>query len=552
VCYLPCVSTVVTSSALERGREAYARRAWADACEALAAAAGEGELGAEDVARLAWASGLVGRDEGLFSGLARAYELYLAAGEPERAGECAFWLGTRLTHVGEVGRASGWLARTTQLVAELGAPTALSGYLLLPVANRHLSAQELDAAAAAASEAGKIALAFRDPNLEALAQSSLGRVRLRQGLVAQGLELLDLSMLTVASDAIRPHVAGIVYCAAIASSSRVFALDRAREWTALLARFCAAQPQLVQFSGTCLVHCSEVHQASGEWREALLEAERACERVPKPPAIDPGPLAHALYQRAELKRVSGDLAAAEELYRAANERGREPQPGLSLLRLAQGKGEAAASTLRRALAAARGAEARLGLLPATIEVLLATAELEEARPLIAELEAAAESYGMDVLRAMATHARGSLALAEGDAPAALAPLRSAFDIWQRLGAPYLAARVRVELARACQSLADCDGAELELAAARATFERLGAKHDLERLAGAPPENRGGLSPRELEVLRLVAAGKTNRAIAQALSLSEKTVDRHVSNIFVKLDVPSRAAATAYAYQHKLT
>jgi len=542
----------VTSSALERGREAYARRAWSDAYEALSTAAAEGELVVEDVERLAWASVLIARDEGMFSGLARAYELYLAAGERARAGECAYWLGMRLMHLREVGRAGGWLARASQIAEELGGQSALAGYLLLPVANRHLAELELDAAAAAASEAGRIALLFRDPNLEALAQSALGRVRLRQGHVAAGLELLDLSMLTVANDTIRPNVAGVVYCAAIASSQRVFALDRAREWTVLLSRFCAAQPQLVQFSGTCLVHCSEVHQASGEWREALLEAERACERAPQPPSIDPGPLAQALYQRAEVKRVSGDLAAAEELYRAANEHGREPQPGLSLLRLAQGKAEAAAITLRRALAAASGAEARLGLLPATVEVLLAAGAVEEARPLVAELEAAAESYGMDVLRATASHARGSLALAEGDATASLAPLRSAFEIWQRVGAPYLAARVRVELAKACNSLADCDGAELELEAARATFEKLGAKHDLERLAGTTPENRAGLSPRELEVLRLVAAGKTNKAIAQELSLSEKTVDRHVSNIFVKLDVPSRAAATAYAYQNKLT
>ena len=545
------MSNVVSSSALERGREAYARRAWADAYEALSTAASEAELGVEDVERLAWASCLIAREEGMFSGLARAYELHLAAGRRERAGDCAFWLGTRLMFLGEVGRAGGWLARATQVAEELGAPSALSGYLLLRVANRHLAALELDAAANAASEAGRLALTFRDPNLEALAQSLLGRVRLRQGHVDQGLELLDLSMLTVANEAIRPNVAGVVYCAAIAASNRAFALDRAREWTALLSRFCAAQPQLVQFSGTCLVHCSEVHQASGEWREALLEAERACERVPKPAALDPGPLAQALYQRAELKRVSGDLAAAEDLYRAANELGREPQPGLSLLRLAQGKGDMAAVTLRRALLSAREPEARLGLLPATLEVLLAIGEVEEARPLVAELEAAAESYGMEVLRAMASHARGSLSLAEGDATASLAPLRSAFEIWQRVGAPYLAARVRVELAKACRGLADCDGAELEIEAARATFEKLGAKHDLERLGGTPPENRGGLSPRELEVLRLVAVGKTNKAIAQELSLSEKTVDRHVSNIFVKLDVPSRAAATAYAYQNKL-
>jgi DNA-binding NarL/FixJ family response regulator len=545
----------LTSDALERGREAYAGREWADAYEALSVAASDGELEAEDVERLAWAAALTARDEGMFSGLARAYELHLERGNRERAAECAYWLGMRLLHLGEVGRGGGWLARATQRVDELGRSTVLTGYLLVPMANRKLAAGELDAAESAATEAGRFALTFRDPSLEALAQSVLGRVRLRQGHVAAGLELLDLAMLTASGSGVRPNVAGVVFCSAISSSNRVFALDRAREWTRALARFCDAQPQLVTFSGTCLVHCSEVHQASGDWPAAALEAERACERAPKPPAVDRGPLAHALYQRAELKRASGDLAAAEELYRLASEHGRDPQPGLSLLRLAQGKGDQGAMALRRALTAARDEQTRLTLLPATVEVLIATHELEEALPLVVELEAAAEKYGMDVLRAMAARARGALLFAQGDAASSLAPLRTAFELWQRLGAPYLAARVRVELAKACRALADCDGAELELAGARAIFERLGARHDLGGLAAALPATgtgHAGLTPRELEVLRLVAVGKTNKAIAQELSLSEKTVDRHVSNIFVKLDVPTRAAATAYAYQHKLT
>jgi ATP/maltotriose-dependent transcriptional regulator MalT len=375
---------------------------------------------------------------------------------------------------------------------------------------------------------------------------------LRQGHVERGLGLLDLSILTASSRAVAPNVAGVVYCAAISACSRVFALDRAREWTQALARFCEAQPQLVTFSGTCLVHCSEVHQTSGDWAEALREAERACERAPRPPSVDQGPLADALYQRAELERVRGNFLAAEELYCAASDRGREPQPGLALLRLAQGKHDAAALAIRRVLAARTDPEQRLGLLPAAVEVLLAAGDLEEARSLVAELEEAARRYRMEVLEAMAARALGSLRLAEGDARAALAPLRAAFETWQRLGAPYLAARVRVELSEACRALGDLEGAELECRAARACFEKLGARHELARLGGtAPRSTPGGLSARELEVLRLVAVGKTNKVIAAELSLSEKTVDRHVSNIFVKLDVSSRAAATAYAYQHQL-
>jgi DNA-binding CsgD family transcriptional regulator len=333
----------------------------------------------------------------------------------------------------------------------------------------------------------------------------------------------------------------------------VFALDRAREWTAALARFCEAQPQLLTFSGTCLVHCSEVHQTSGDWPAAVRDAERACERVAPPPSVDQGPLAQALYQRAELKRVSGDFRAAEELYCAASEHGRDPQPGLSLLRLAQGKLEAATVAIRRVLAATTEPDARVGLLPAAVEVLLAAGELEAARALVAELAAAAEQYKMDALRAAAARALGALRLAEGDAGGALAPLRAAFELWRRAGAPYLAARVRVDLAAACRLVGDLEGAELECRAARACFEKLGALHDLARLDGTPPAApAGGLSPREREVLRLVAAGKTNKTIAAELALSEKTVDRHVSNIFVKLDVSTRAAATAYAYRNGLS
>ena len=543
--------TAVPPSALERGRECYERRAWADAFEALRAAAAEGPLDVLDAERLAWAAALVGREDQMFEWLERAYELHHAAGNLERAAMCAFWAGNRMLHLGLAGRGNGWLARAEQLV-DPARPSVVPGYLLLPVVHRHLAQRELDAAAAAAREAGSIARAFADRNLEALAQSVLGRVLLRQGHVERGLELLDLSMVTASAPGAATSVAGVVYCAAIAACNRVFALDRAREWTATLARFCEAQPQLLTFSGTCLVHCSEVHQTSGDWPAAVRDAERACERVPPPPSVDQGPLAQALYQRAELKRVSGDFAAAEELYRAASDGGRDPQPGLSLLRLAQGKLDAAAVAIRRVLAATTDPESRLELLPAAVEVLLAVRDLEVARTLVVELDAAAERYRMDVLRATAARALGTLRLAEGDASGALAPLRTAFEIWRRVGAPYLAARVRMDLAAACRALGDLEGAELECRAARACFEKLGARHDLARLDGVPPApSAGGLSARELEVLRLVAAGKTNKTIAADLSLSEKTVDRHVSNIFVKLDVNTRAAATAYAYRHGL-
>ncbi|HEV8551162.1 MAG TPA: LuxR C-terminal-related transcriptional regulator, partial [Polyangiaceae bacterium] len=425
-------------------------------------------------------------------------------------------------------------------------PSVVAGYLLLPQAHRHIELGELDAAAQAATEAGALALEFRDRDLEALAQSVLGRVLIRQGHVERGLSLLDLSVLTISTEPISPNVAGVVYCVAIANATRIFALDRAREWTGLLTQFCEAQPQLITFSGTCFVHCSEIQQTAGDWSEALRTAERARERGPMPrPAAG-----HAFYQCAEVKRATGDFVAAEALYAAASEHGYEPQPGLALLRLAQGKVDAAAVAIRRLLCSTVNTQERVGLLPAAVTVLLAAGALDEARALVVELDAAARLYGMDVLRALSAQAWGSLHLAAGRAEAALPPLGAAFELFQRLDAPYLGARVRVELAAACGALGDLDGKNLHLAAARAVFEKLGARHDLSLLAGART-GQGGLSARELEVLRLVACGKTNKTIAAELCLSEKTVDRHVSNIFAKLDVNTRAAATAYAYQHHL-
>jgi DNA-binding NarL/FixJ family response regulator len=224
--------------------------------------------------------------------------------------------------------------------------------------------------------------------------------------------------------------------------------------------------------------------------------------------------------------------------------------------MAQGRLDAAASAMRRAMAAATSPRLRMRLLPAHAEVMLAAGDLGEARRAAVELEDTARKLDSEVLAAMAAHARGSVLLAEEDARGALEPLHRSFEIWQRLGAPYLAARVRVLIGRACRALGDQDGCHLECEAAAAVFRELGAAPDLAVLEAAVSREAAeggakGLTARELQVLRLVASGKTNKAIGTELFLSEKTVDRHVSNIFDKLDVSSRTAATAYAYEHRL-
>jgi len=345
---------------------------------------------------------------------------------------------------------------------------------------------------------------------------------------------------------------GLIYCSVIEACQQTYELHRAHEWTSALALWCEQQPEMVAFTGVCRVHRAEIMQLHGAWRDAIEEARRAGERSE---GVNRQAGAAAFYQQAEVHRLRGEFTAAEEAYRNASHRGWEPQPGLAWLRLAQGRTEAAAAAIRRVVTATQDRLQRTRLLPAYIEIMLAMGEVQEAREACRELEEVAESFDTDVLGAMAAHARGTVDLAEGDAETALGSLRRAGQVWQRIEAPYLGARVRVLVGLACRALGDDDGAALEMEAARVVFEELGAAPDLAGIdsftqgtAAAPP---GGLTPRELQVLRLVSAGKTNKAIAAELSLSEKTVERHLSNIFAKLDVPSRAGATAYAYKHKL-
>jgi ATP/maltotriose-dependent transcriptional regulator MalT len=310
---------------------------------------------------------------------------------------------------------------------------------------------------------------------------------------------------------------------------------------------------MVAFTATCLVHRAEIMQLHGAWRDAIEEARRACQRASR--ESDQTPLAAAFYQQAEVHRLRGESRAAEEGYRRASQAGWEPQPGLALLRMGQGRIDAAAAAIRRVLSATTDRLQRTKLLPAHVEIMLAAGDIEGARAACRELEEIAGGLETGGLGALAAHARGALELADGDPRAALDSLRRAWRIGQQLKVPYVAARARLLMGLACRALGDDDGGALELDAARATFQQLGAAPELARIDAlsrrVSPGHPRTLTSRELQVLRLIATGKTNKAIAATLSLSQKTIDRHVSNIFTKLDVPSRAAATAYAYEHRL-
>lgn len=538
---------------LERGRACYRRHEWADAFEALSRVDAESPLSVEDLQLLAWSAGLCGHEEVYLSVSERVYHAHDAARSHALAARWAFWVGMQLMTMTETARGAGWLSRAQRSVERVGGDCVEHGYLMLPAVLRFLGAGDLDAAHDAAAQAAEIGERFTNPDLIALARQYQGRALLRRGNIARGIALVDESMVAVTSGELSPFVTGLVYCSAISSCQQSLALDRAREWTSALASWCEDEPQMTPFTGSCLVHRSQILQMTGDWTAAFVEAKRACELVTEK---DPQALGDACYERAELHRLRGELAAAEEAYRHASEVGREPQPGLALLRLAQGRRDDAVSSIRRVLATTSGAWRRPHFLPACVEILLAAGEIDEARAASLELEELAARFDTEILDALAAQARGAVLIADGDAGAAVEPLRRAFGRWQTIGAPYIAARIRVLLGRACETLGDRDGAELERQAARRVFEELGAAPDLAALdasATGPqkPANTQGLSPRELEVLRLVAQGKTNKAIARQLCVSERTVDRHVSNMFGKLDVSTRAAATAFAYEHAL-
>ncbi len=537
---------------LGAGRGFYRQRAWEAAFQALSRAAAVAPLDASDLELLSASAYLAGHELAAVEATERAHHRYLEAGELARAVRCSVWLGLWLLLQGQVGRASGWLARGQRLLERERRPCIEQGYLRLPLAEQMLANGETEAAYACAAHAAQLGERFQDADVTLCARHLQGRARLEQGKVEEGLALLDEVMVAVTAGELSPIMTGLLYCSVIDACRRVLDFGRAREWNGAMEGWCAAQPQLVAFTGTCLVHRAEIMQLHGAWPEALAAARTACERhrsaaLPAPPA--------ALYQEGEVHRLRGELDAAEAAYEAAGRSGFEPQPGLALLRLAQGRPDAAAAAMRRVVGACTESLERARLLPAHVEVLLQVGEVAEAERCCLELERLAATVGTDVLRAQSAQARGAVALAGGDATAAIAVLRRALAIWERTQAPYLAARAHELAGLACRALGDEDGMRLELEAAGATYARLGAAPDLARAEALGrarrPLSQHGLTAREMQVLGLVASGRTNKDIAHALRLSTKTVDRHVSNIFLKLDVGSRAAATAYAYQHRL-
>jgi DNA-binding NarL/FixJ family response regulator len=546
----PLGETLTVAGGVDQGREAFELQAWGDACQYLSAADVEQGLGLDDLERLAVAAHLVGRSDDGVEAWTRAHLESVRVGEVARAARCAFWLAFGLLNRGDLAHGGGWVDRGQRLLDDAGLDCVEQGYLRYPVALRAIFEGDGATAHAAFSEAGEIGDRFDDTELVTLARVGVGRCLIYMGEVAEGVGLLDEAMVAVTAREVSPIAVGDVYCTVIEACQELFDLGRVHEWTAALSHWCESQPDLVLYRGQCLVHRSEIMLLHGAWSDAMEEAVRACEWLTDEPAVGA-----AFYQRAELHRLRGEFEKAEAAYRRANELGREPQPGLALLRLDQGEVGAADAAIRRVVGEAQDPIARARVLGAYVEIVLAAGDVAAARAAADELSMIAATMNASFLQALAERCAGAVLLAEGDARAALHALRRAWSGWRKLDAPYESARVRVLIGLACRALGDDDSGDMELDAARSALQQLDAAPELARveaLSGIVPViPAGGLTAREVEVLGLVATGKTNRAIADDLFVTESTIARHVSNIFTKLGLSSRSAATAYAYEHDL-
>jgi DNA-binding NarL/FixJ family response regulator len=541
------------SELLHLARDAHARRDWPMAVSLFREAEAAGPLLPDDLYAWSDAAWWLGDNEQMFAAAERAYAAYLDCDQPRRAAVAATDIAAAHFLAGDGTVASGWIGRAQRLLAH-EPDSAERGYLvyLLEVEgplggiapSEAAAVEELIGSARRVQEIGR---RHGDRTLVALGTLGEGRARVKAGEVDHGLPLLDEAMLAALGDELVPAWAGNLFCQLIEAAEELGDYPRARRWTAAMTEWLERMPAAVVFGGICGVHRSRVFQLAGAWDRAEQEASQVCAELG---GLHVAAAAKAHYQVGEIRRHRGDLAGAETAYERARELGRDPQPGLALLRLAQGRAEVAAAALSAALLGEPGAFRRAELRAAQVEVVLARGEPERAREAVAELEDAAARFGSCGLQLAARRARGAILLAEDRAAEALPLLRDACAGWSDVDAPYECARIRILLCETYRRLGDFETAERELEVAIAGFERLGAERDLAAATRLRRETRpGGLTPREAEVLALVATGHTNKRIGRELAVSEKTVARHLANIFAKLNVSSRTAAAAFAHRH---
>jgi DNA-binding CsgD family transcriptional regulator len=536
---------------LVAAREHHRASRWVQACEGYAAADRVTPLGIEDLEGWAEAAQVIGRVDEAIDVLARCFERRAQSGEIHEATRAAYWLWS--AHVftrGEFAIAAGWVERARSLAA--ARQSGEYGWPLIPQAYGCFGAGDYETAKRLLHRAVELGLGRGDTDLVTIATTMCGRATLKLGSMDSGLALLDEAMVRILARTTSPRATSVMYCAAIGSCYEVHEIARAAEWSVALDTWLGTLPQLGgAYFGNCRIYRAILMRLRGDWSRAVAELEQACRDL----AIDGQLVAgHAWYELGELRRLQG-APGVEEAYQQAIAFGRVAQPGLALYRLSQGDVQAADAGLHRVLAEREQAVDRLVLLEAAVEVALTAGRIDSAEDAVADMERIAKAFPTTAARSTVASARGAIALAE-DCPAdALVRLRDSVNGWRELGVPYEAAMVGVRIAEACRTLGDEDGVRMELRAALATFERLGARPDADRareLLADRPDGASGLSPREIEVLRLIVDGRTNAEIAAELYLSERTVHRHVSSILTKLGVRSRTAAAILAVRRGLT
>ena len=535
---------------LQRARQTYERREWVAAYRALSDL-DDTELEAQDFAALAITAYLLGRRNDCVHALQRAYQASIAATDRRAAVRAAYLLIVTLWQAGEMAVANGWLARAVGLLDELEEDVVEQGYLCDSQMMGHILNGEFAEAFPLAALITDYGRRFGEPDLLALGLHAEGRLMLYSGRVADGLKRMDEALAGVMADEVTPVTAGRVYCSTIEACQEVSDFGRAGDWTHALTTWCEAQPGLVAYTGQCATHRGQLLRLHGAYPDAVEELERAVERymaVGGDPALG---LAH--YERGETYRLRGEYDAAEAAYSIATEHGHPAQPGRALLWLAQDRRDAATAAILRLLAERQDPVHRSQILAAAVDILVATGDTDRAAPLADELREIGETFGCTALQAAGQYAVAVVELAQGAAGPALHAARRAVQAWAQLSAPYEVARSGILVGRALRLLDDEESAVVDLTAARKSLAALGASPAEKEAAALLGDDKapGGLSPREVEVLRLVAAGNSNPAIAAQLVLSEKTVARHLSNIFVKLDVGSRTAAAAFAHENHL-
>jgi DNA-binding NarL/FixJ family response regulator len=508
-------------------------------------------LSVAELEALAEAAFWLGKPRESIAARQRAYAAYRDAGDIRHATKTAWLLFHNYFDLNETAAASGWLKRAHRH-AEAIPGQVERGYVALADADWAAFQDDLDRALACAVQATETGQRFADPDLEGLGLATQGRILITRGDVPTGLDRLDEALVAVLSDELSPFATGWVYCLLLYTCEELGDVRRAAEWTDLAVRWCEQRGQDSWYPGLCRLHQCEVRSWRGEWAVAEAQAIRAAEELAP---FGDYLVAEGQYVAGEIRRRKGEFGAAEEAFRQAHRLGRDPQPGLALLHLARGDADQAASELRIALAGHQGMPLRQGLLlAAQVRAELECGQWEQAAASADALTRVAEHSRSRLLQAMAGTATGAVLLKRGEAGKALAVLKDACTIGRELSCPYETAETRVLIGLAARKLGDEATAALELDAARASFVTLGAAPDVARvdaLLADESEFPAGLTGREVEVLRLVANGKSNREIAAKLVISEHTVARHLSNIFRKLDVTSRSAATSFAYEHDL-